>query len=149
MQLIRTDPRSHDVGSTGHALVLRVLDSTVLIDFLRGRPAVARVGGLRASDDTPATTAINVEEIVRGLRPAEVDAARGLFDGLVVLPIDAAVAWQAGVWRRSFAARGITVYQADCLVAAATWLNHATLVTGNPKDFPMDEIAVEHWPVGQ
>ena len=129
--------------------VLRVLDSTVLIDFLRGRPAVARVARLRASDDIPATTAVNVEEIVRGLRPDEVDAARRLFAGLVVLPIDAGVAWQAGAWRRSFSACGITLYQADCLVAAAAWSNHATLVTGNPKDFPMDEIVVEHWPVGQ
>ena len=80
--------------------MLRVLDSTVLIDFLRGRPAVARVAGLRASDDIPATTAINVEEIVRGLRPAEIEAARRLFDGLVVLSIDAGSAWQAGDWRR-------------------------------------------------
>jgi len=129
--------------------VLRVLDSTVLIDFLRGRPAVGRVARLRDSDDVPATTAINVEEIVRGLHLAEIDSARRLFDGLIVLPIDAGVAWQAGVWRRSFAARGITLYQADCLVAAAAWSNHATLVTGNAKDFPMDEIVVEHWPVGQ
>ena len=26
--------------------------------------------------------------------------------------------------------------------------NRATLVTGNPKDFPMDGVTVEHWPVG-
>lgn len=126
--------------------MLLVLDSTVLIDFLRGRPAAARVARLRESDDTPATTAINVEEIVRGLRPSEVEAARRLFDGLVVLPIDAAAAWQAGVWRRTFAARGVTLYQADCLVAAAALTNHATLVTGNPKDFPMDDLTVDHWP---
>jgi len=58
--------------------VIRILDSTVLIDFLRGRPVVARVASLRDSDDIPATTAINVEEIVRGLRDAEVPAARRL-----------------------------------------------------------------------
>lgn len=104
---------------------------------------------MRDSDDVPATTAINVEEIARGLRPPDVDAARRLFDGLVVLPIDARTAWQAGTWRRSFASRGITLYQADCLVAATAWANHATLATGNPKDFPMDEVTVEHWPVGQ
>ena len=96
--------------------MLRVLDSTVLIDFLSGRPAVGRVIGLRASGDVPATTAINVEEIVRGLRTDETEAARRLFSGLIILPIDSRAAWQAGMWRRNFAARGVTC------VKAIAWL---------------------------
>ncbi len=128
--------------------MLRVLDSTVLIDFLRGRPAIERVRELRARGDVPATTAINVEEIVRGLRPAEVDAARRLFRGLVVLDVDAPAAWQAGTWRREFASAGVTLFQADCLVAAASQLSGGVLVTGNPEDFPMPDLRMEHWPVG-
>jgi predicted nucleic acid-binding protein len=104
---------------------------------------------LRASGDVPATTAINVEEIVRGLRNSEAEKARRLFNGLVVLPVDSRAAWQAGTWRRTFAARGLTLYQADCLVAATAWVNDGALATGNPKDFPMGELKVEHWPVGQ
>ena len=65
-----------------------------------------------------------------------------------MLPIDADSAWQAGTWRRSFAERGVTLYQSDCLIAATARTNHAVLVTGNPKDFPMDGVTVEHWPVG-
>jgi predicted nucleic acid-binding protein len=129
--------------------VLCVLDSTVLIDFLRGRSAVGRVLTLRASGDVPATTAINVEEIVRGLRATETEAAWRLFNGLIVLPVDARAAWQAGVWRRTFAARGVTLYQSDCLVAATASVNDGSLATGNPKDFPMRELKVEHWPVGK
>lgn len=125
-----------------------MLDSTVLIDYLRGRPAVARVAGLIDAGDIPATTAINVEEIVRGLRAAEMDAATDLFAGLEVFAVDAAAAWQAGDWRRSFAERGVTLWQADCLIAATAQVNGATLVTGNPKDFPMPDLAVVHWPIG-
>lgn len=128
--------------------MLKVLDSTVLIDFLRGRPAVARVADLRGEGDVAATTAVNVEEVVRGLRPGETDAARSLFRGLVVLPIDAAAAWRAGEWRRQHAAGGVTLWQADCLVAAAAVIHGGVLVTGNPKDFPMTDLRVEHWPVG-
>ena len=128
---------------------LRVLDSTVLIDHLRGRPAVARIAALRTAGDIPATTAINVDEIVRGLRPTEEHAARSLFDGLVVLRTGRRAGWQAGEWRRHFAGRGMTLYQADCLVAATAWVHGATLATGNPKDFPMDGLTVEHWPVGE
>lgn len=128
--------------------MLRVLDSTVLIDFLRGRPAVERVRELRARGDTPATTAINVEEIVRGLRSAETSAAQSLFRGLVLLHIDPPAAWQAGAWRREFASRGVTLFQADCLVAAAAQLSGGVLLTGNPRDFPMPDLRMEHWPVG-
>jgi len=129
--------------------VLYVLDSTVLIDYLRGRPAVERVEALHRRGDTPATTAINVEEIVRGLRETEHDAARHLFAGLVVLAVDGRAGWQAGEWRREHASHGVTLWQADFLVAATALGAGAVLVSGNPKDFPMAEIEVVHWPVGE
>jgi predicted nucleic acid-binding protein len=128
--------------------VLYVLDSTVLIDYLRGRPAVGRVQAMRPRGDRPTTTPINVEEVVRGLRAHEVGAAERLLDGLLVLPIDREAGWQAGEWRREFAAQGLTLGQADCLVAATTMVAGATLATGNPKDFPMDGLRLEHWPAG-
>lgn len=126
-----------------------MLDSTVLIDYLRGRPAVERVAALRDAGDIPATTAINVEEIVRGLKSDESAAAERLFSGLVVLPVDSRAGWQAGTWRRDFAARGITLWQADCLIAATAMVIGASLATGNPKDFPMSEVDVSYWPVGE
>jgi predicted nucleic acid-binding protein len=43
----------------------------------------------------------------------------------------------------------VTLYQADCLDAAAAMVNDAILATGNPKDFPMPELKIEHWPLGQ
>jgi predicted nucleic acid-binding protein len=128
--------------------LLWVLDSTVLIDYLRGRPAVERVRALAETGDVPATTAINAEEIVRGLRPSETEAATRLFAGLIVLPVDLAAAWQAGEWRRTFATHGVSLWQADCLIAATTATHDGSLATGNPKDFPMPGLRVSHWPVG-
>jgi predicted nucleic acid-binding protein len=125
-----------------------VLDTTVLIDALRGRPAAARIRELAALRDTLLTTAINVEEIVRGLRDNEIAAATALFNGIHVLPIRKEDGERAGRWRREFARTGLTLHQADCLIAAATLGFGARLATGNPKDFPMDELAVDHWPVG-
>jgi predicted nucleic acid-binding protein len=128
--------------------MLWVLDSTVLIDFLRGRPVTDRVLELRGRGDTPATTAINIEEIVRGLRSGEESAVQRLFDGLIQLSVDRRAAWLAGRWRREYASSGTTLSQEDCLIAAATHTAGATLATGNPTDFPMADIRVEHWPVG-
>lgn len=126
-----------------------LLDTTVLIDLLRGRPdARKRLADLRANGDVPHVCAINVEETVRGLRTPEHEAARMLFAGVHVAPIGAAEGWRAGEWRREFARRGRTLAQADCLIAATAHSIRARLATGNPKDFPMRELTVEHWPAG-
>jgi predicted nucleic acid-binding protein len=126
-----------------------MLDTTVLIDILRGRPeTTTRLLGLRGLGDTPRTCVINVDEVVRGLRPSEEAAARRLFGGLAVASLREAEGWQAGTWRREFAARGVTLTQADCLIAAAALTAGARLCTGNPKDFPMAEVTIEHWSVG-
>jgi len=46
-----------------------LLDTTVLIDLLRGRPGTAdRVRRVREIGDTPYVCSIDVEEVERGLR---------------------------------------------------------------------------------
>ena len=129
--------------------MLVLLDTTVLIDYLRGKPAVQWVNALLAREDTPCTSSINVEEIFRGLREPETAAVQKLFDGLRVVPIGRAEGRRAGEWRRRFAASGISLSQADCLIAAAAHAVNAMLATGNPRHFPMRGIDVEHWPVGK
>ncbi len=125
-----------------------LLDTTVLIDVLRGRPAGDRLLALRVEQHVPWTCAINVEEVWRGLRDGEEQAARRLFDGLRIAPLTRVEGERAGAWRREFASRGQTLAQADCLVAAAAVSVGARLATGNVKDFPMSEIELDHWPVG-
>jgi predicted nucleic acid-binding protein len=136
-----------NVASADVARIL--LDSTVLIDALRGRPAAKRLRALRRHSDEPWTCAISIEEIWRGLLPGEEVAARRLVRGLRCAPLGPAEGIRAGGWRRHLASRGTTVHQADCLIAAATAGIEARLATGNPDDFPMDDITVEHWPVGR
>ena len=125
-----------------------LLDTTVLIDALRGRPAAARVARLRRLGTEPWTCAISVEEIWRGLHPGEELPARRLFNGLRLAPLGASEGMRAGRWRRTYAAQGVTLHQADCLVAAAAAGIGAALATANVDDFPMMEIDVQHWPVG-
>jgi hypothetical protein len=126
-----------------------LLDTTVLIDVLRGRPTtISRLRQLRVAGDMVHVCAVNVEETIRGMRAGEEAATRALIEGMIVAPLDSPQGWQAGRWRGEFAARGTTLEQADCLVAAAAVGIGARLATGNPKDFPFPELVVEHWPVG-
>ena len=69
--------------------------------------------------------------------------------GMRVAGLDRAEGERAGRWRREYASRGTTLSQADCLIAAAAIGAGARLATGNPKHFPMPELDVEHWLVGE
>lgn len=125
-----------------------LLDSTVIIDALRGRQAAQRVAGLRRAGVEPWTCAISVEEICRGLHLEEEPVARRLFGGLRLAPLGVAEGVLAGAWRRDFAQQGTTLHQADCLIAAAAVGIDAALATANIDDFPMAELTVDHWPAG-
>jgi predicted nucleic acid-binding protein len=120
----------------------------VLIDVLRGREAAERLGALRATEPPPLVCAVNVEEVWRGAGAGEADAIRRLLSALQTVPLTAREGELAGTWRGDFAAQGVTLSQADCLVAAAAFSAGARLATGNPKDFPMPGLEVEHWPTG-
>ena len=103
---------------------------------------------LPSTAQVPWVCTINDEDVWRGARAGEEPAAARLFNGLRIAALGRPEGERAGAWRRTFAARGLTLAQADCLVAAATIAVGARLATGNPKDFPMPELEIEHWPVG-
>lgn len=125
-----------------------LLDSTVLVDALRGRPAAGRIRALRATGDVPYVCAVTAEEVHRGARPGEMGAIAVLLASLRPAPLGPMEGALAGEWRRQFSQQGVTLSQADCLIAAAAIGVHAVLATGNPKHFPMEGVTVEHWPVG-
>jgi predicted nucleic acid-binding protein len=127
-----------------------LLDSTVVIDVLKDRPStVARFLALEPAGDIPHVCAVTVEEVTSGLHANERERASALFAGLSVAPLGMAEGRLAGWWRRRYRGRGRTLSQSDALIAAAAAGASARLATGNPKDFPMSEITVEHWPVGE
>jgi predicted nucleic acid-binding protein len=126
-----------------------LLDTTVLIDALRDRPAAQRMRELRDAAQVPCICAVNVDEVIRGTNSDEEALVIRFLKGLRLAPLGRAEGERAGRWRRDYARKGITLSQGDCLIAAATVSVGARLATGNPKHFPMPELDVEHWPVGE
>ncbi len=82
------------------------------------------------------------------MKAGEEEAVGRLLTALRIAPLGRAEGERAGRWRARFAADGVRLGQADCLIAAAAVGVGARLATGNPRDFPMDELEVEDWPVG-
>lgn len=121
-----------------------MLDSTVLIGYLRDTPSLA--SGLRwrlSGGHTLATTCVNLAEVERGLRPRERRRAAAFLDQLQFLVTDREAARRAGQYQAEWARRGRTIHTADALVAGTTRAHGAVLLTHNLDDFPMRELRVE------
>lgn len=97
----------------------------------------------------PWVCAINVEELLRGARKEDEPLVERFLGGMRIAPLQREQGERAGRWRREHARKGVTLSQADCLIASAAIGIGARLATGNPKHFPMNELEMEHWPVGE
>jgi predicted nucleic acid-binding protein len=111
-----------------------VLDTTVLIDVLRGHaPARRWLAGL---DEVPTCSEISRIEVIRGLRSPERSAAEALFAGLDWAEVTQPIARLAGELGRQYrASHGLAV--ADLVVAATTRHVGAALATHNLRHYPM------------
>ena len=117
------------------ALPLTVIDTTVMIDILRGHALAIDWAGtvprrLVASE-------ISRVEIIRGLRSKERPEAERLFSSLRWRAIDESIARNAGElgrrWRRSHRSIGT----ADLVIAATALELGAPLATSNVRHYPM------------
>ncbi|HYV15498.1 MAG TPA: type II toxin-antitoxin system VapC family toxin [Conexibacter sp.] len=112
-----------------------VLDSSVLIDFLRGSSAALR--WMETLDELPLCSEVTRAEVLRGVRSAERSPTDRLLQTLRWAPVDEAVSRRAGELgrrhRRSH--RGIGV--ADLLIAATALVHGAELATANVRHYPM------------
>jgi predicted nucleic acid-binding protein len=112
-----------------------LLDTTVLIDHLRGvAPAKAFLAELPA---IPSCSEVSRIEVLQGLRPGERTAAEGLFAVLRWIPVDEAIARQAGAlgrrYRRSHPGLGL----ADLVIGATALQLDLMLATSNARHYPM------------
>ncbi len=112
-----------------------LLDTSVVIDHLRGRPDAAAY--LATLADRPFTSVVVVAELYAGVRDGSERVQLDRFlSGLDVLPLTLRTAVQGGLFRRQYG-RSHNVGLDDALIAATVAEANATLVTLNRKHFPM------------
>ncbi len=112
-----------------------LVDSDVIIDFLRGRPQAAAI--LEKHSDRIILSAIVVAEVYAGARN---DDERAILDRLLslfrIVSVSPSIARAGGIYRQQYG-RSHGVGMADAVIAATVREEGAELVTCNVKHYPM------------
>ena len=116
-----------------------VLDTSVLIDHLRGRPKAAAeiIPRAIARGDELWSSYVVRAEVLAGMRNVEEAATRDLLRLLTWVDVDESLSEAAGALGRRFLASHPGIEVADLIVAALAQHLDAELKTTNVKHFPM------------
>ena len=117
-----------------------LVDTTILIDHLRGRPE-AQSWLLSTQTEGLAISVIARAEVLSGMKPEEELATRLLLNQLPLLSIEVRVADTAASYRRVYG-KSHQLLLPDALIAATAKIHGMTLATLNTRDFPMTDINV-------
>ena len=120
-----------------------ILDSNILIRYLR---KVSGYKDLLREIERKGWTYISAMtrlEIVRGMLERERQDTFALLNSLETVPITSEIADLAGEMIRSWRGRGVSLSDADALIAATAIHHDLTLVTTNPRHFPMPELNLQ------
>lgn len=113
-----------------------VLDTSILIDVLRGHEAaVELVAGLGS---VPACSEVTRVEVLRGMRGPERQATEHLLETVEWIVLDEPLARRAGALGRRWR-RGHDLSTSDLVIAATVEELEAELLTLNVRHFPMFE----------
>ena len=116
-----------------------VLDTSVLIDHLRGRPRAAAelIPNAIARGDELWSSHVVRAELLAGMRASEETATRDLLRLISWVDLDEAMAEAAGALGRQYVRSHPGIEVADLIVAALVQHLDAELRTTNVKHFPM------------
>ena len=124
-----------------------LVDTSVIIDVLngkQGRDALLR--SLVQAGNLLACCPINVIEVYAGMRPHQRAQTDELLSSLECYEITWEVATTAGLLKRDWARRGITLSLPDVTVAAVALVNNLELMTDNSRHYPMPELKLYRFP---
>jgi predicted nucleic acid-binding protein len=116
-----------------------VLDTSVLIDHLRGRPPAATrliPAAIARGDELWSVHGVRAE-VLAGMRPGEEAATRDLLRLVTWVDVDELLSEAAGELGRQYLRTRPGIEVTDLIVAALTQHLDAALKTTNLKHFPM------------
>lgn len=113
---------------------MELLDSSVLIDYLRGHPE-AQAAVDRATE--PVASEISRYEVLAGVKQGEETLTEDVLGLPAWIDVDEAIARRAAELARHYRASFSGIEDTDYLIAATALDLEARLLTANVKHFPM------------
>jgi len=118
-----------------------LLDTTVIIDYLRGKKEKVKFIKKLASEGLLlGCCLINIIEVYAGMREKEREATEEILDSLEYYEVTKETAKKAGEYKRVYREKGVTLSLPDVTIAAVAISNNLILVTDNLKHYPMPEL---------
>lgn len=123
------------------------LDTSFLVDFLRGDPAAVRkarqLEDLQVRRSVPAPAAYELLEGALGRGERHLARAVALLDSVDIIPTDLRVASDAARIGAEGRRKGYTIVGIDILIAASARVNHLVLLTRDKAFSHVHGLAVE------
>ena len=121
-----------------------LLDTTVIIDYLRGEnKKVEFIKKLASEGALLGCCLVNIIEVYAGMREKEREATEEILDSLEYYEVTKGIARKAGQYKRVYREKGVTLPLPDVIIAAVASSYDLVLVTDNPKHYPMPELNLE------
>jgi predicted nucleic acid-binding protein len=114
-----------------------LVDTSILIDHLRGQPDAREILERERMADVLHASEVTRLEILAGMRPVEDGETRSLLSTLVWHPVDADIAEVAGALGRQWLPSNHSIDSADLAIAATAIRTGSRLLTRNVEHFPM------------
>ena len=123
-----------------------LLDSTFLIDHLRGVPeAVQRLRHMNESGDESMVTDISATEVWSGRRAGSEHAIERFLMYIEYVHAGPETARLAGIWRAEARESGRMLGIPDALIAATAFHQDAAVLTRNIRDFELTPVRIESY----
>lgn len=121
-----------------------LLDTNVIIDFLRGDPHTTEVlQRLVESGDVLHSCEITIAETFSGMRDEEKEETESFLKTLRYVSMSEEEAREGGNFRRIYRKKGKQLTLADALIGSLAISQNLILLTHNTKDYPMAELRKE------
>jgi predicted nucleic acid-binding protein len=128
-------------GSRGRGISC-LLDSDVVIDFLRRRDYARLLLENWAEKGLLAISTLTPLEVYQGMRVGEEKATNLFLDGLLTVSVDVSIARQAGRILKELRIKGITISIADSIIAATALQLDTTLLSNNVDHYSFPGLKV-------
>lgn len=118
---------------------MRLLDTDVLVDYLRGSAAALAVIDPLLGRERVLASVVTRAELVAGTDEAEKRVLGAIFDLLIWIPVSVGIATRGGQLSRRYRRAYPGVGLPDFLIAATAEVLGVSLWTQNPRHYPMFE----------